>query len=213
MRIIARFKKVGAAAFMSHLDLQRLLGRAFRRAGLPVAYSRGFNPHPRLSMGPALPVGQKSVCECFDIELEQAIEADDFMTAINKVLPDDIQVLKARAVDKYPSLMGSVQAAEYLIAPEISEEEIKEAVERALSSAEIVVMKRSKSGVKPEDIRPMILKLEAREGAVLAMVSCGNRNLNPALLLEHVFKAPGDITRLKLLTNVGGCVELDEMSL
>ena len=70
MRIIASFYKHDEVRFVSHLDMQRLFQRAFRRAGLPLSYSKGFNPHPLLSFATALSVGYTSECEYFDVFLD-----------------------------------------------------------------------------------------------------------------------------------------------
>ncbi len=70
MRLIAEFEKIGPAAYISHLDLQRVMGRALRRAKAPIKYSQGFNPHVLMSFATALSVGCESVCEILDLPLE-----------------------------------------------------------------------------------------------------------------------------------------------
>lgn len=67
--MIAEFEKMGRMSWFSHLDLQSTMQRALRRAGLPVRYSQGFNPHVNLSFATALPVGCQSRCEILDVEL------------------------------------------------------------------------------------------------------------------------------------------------
>ena len=73
MRIIAAFEKTKELSYTSHLDVQRTLQRTFRRAALPLAYSKGFNPHPKLSFATALATGYTSAGEWFEVELDQAL--------------------------------------------------------------------------------------------------------------------------------------------
>ncbi len=114
MRIIARFNKGESVRFVSHLDIQRLFQRAFRRAGIPLAYSQGFNPHPLLSFATALSVGYTSDGEWLDIKLAEPLSAEDFITAVNSALPEGFRILEAvEADDTFPSLSAVMVAAEY----------------------------------------------------------------------------------------------------
>ena len=74
--------------FVSHLDIQRLLQRAFRRADIPLSYSQGFNPHPQLSFATALSTGYTSDAEWVDVKLDKNMEAGDFLDKVNHVMPE-----------------------------------------------------------------------------------------------------------------------------
>ena len=85
--IRAKYKKEDDMIFISHLDLQRLLQRAFRRAEINLSYSQGFNPHPKMSYGNALALGVESQGEYVDIEIEDDITVEEFLKRINEELP------------------------------------------------------------------------------------------------------------------------------
>ena len=89
MRMLAVYHKGPSLAFISHLDVQRTLQRAMRRAGIPLAFSQGFNPHPKLSFASALATGQTSDAEWFEAELSEDVEPEAFVSRVNGVLPPD----------------------------------------------------------------------------------------------------------------------------
>ena len=95
MRIIVSFYKHEQVMFVSHLDMQRLFQRAFRRADLPLAYSNGFNPHPLLSFATALSVGYTSDCEYFDVMLSEYVSPAEFKRRVNAVLPQGVHIVDA----------------------------------------------------------------------------------------------------------------------
>jgi radical SAM family uncharacterized protein/radical SAM-linked protein len=94
-RYRVRFSKSGRMRFLGHLDLMRLLSRALLRAGVPLAYTRGFNPKPRLSFGPALAVGIASTAEHVDLETRSHLRTSPFLGAANRTLPQGIRLLAA----------------------------------------------------------------------------------------------------------------------
>ena len=164
MRIIARFNKDDSVRFVSHLDVQRLFQRAFRRADLPVAYSNGFNPHQQLSFATALTVGASSSAEWLDIKMDKEISADEFSERVNAALPRGFSIVEAHcAEDKYPSLSAVMAAADYSVvlrfADVVNGKDISNAIEKLLSDS-IVVLKKTKSGMKNVDIRPMVYKMQ-----------------------------------------------------
>jgi radical SAM-linked protein len=93
-----RYSKEGAARYLSGLEIQSLWGRALRRAGLPVAYSQGFNPAPRLSFSPALPVGTESLAEFVEAEFSLPVAAVEIEAKLPAVLPRGIGIVSARSV-------------------------------------------------------------------------------------------------------------------
>lgn len=161
MRIIVSFCKCDEVRFVSHLDMQRLFQRAFRRAGLPLAYSKGFNPHPLLSFATALSVGYTSSGEYFDVMLTENILTDEFIERVNYVLPEGVKIESAVDAGEFKtSLTTLMRSADYTVTLNFSCEIDKKMLEAAvgeLLSGEIVVMKKTKGGIKPIDIRPMLL--------------------------------------------------------
>ena len=86
MKLIAAYHKGREVALISHLDIQRTLQRAFRRAGLPLLYSNGFNPHPQMSFATAAATGMTSECEWFEVQLSQELAPEDFLRRANAAL-------------------------------------------------------------------------------------------------------------------------------
>ena len=162
MRMLAVYHKAEAARFISHLDILRALQRAFRRAGLPLRYSDGFNPHPELSFASALATGMTSDAEWFEVELTQDMTPEAFVSAVNPVMPRGLSVSDAREMPLgIKTLTSCTRAAEYRITISTEQEFEKDLLEKTLHgllSGEIIVNKRTKSGIKPVDIRPQVLR-------------------------------------------------------
>ena len=95
MRMIVQFERHDCVRFISQLDMLRTIHRALRRADIPVAYSEGFNPQPRVSFGFALSVGLVSFGEYMDIHLKSEISADEFVSRMNKVMPQGMKIASA----------------------------------------------------------------------------------------------------------------------
>jgi radical SAM family uncharacterized protein/radical SAM-linked protein len=111
-----QFSKSGRAQFLGHLDLTRTLLRALRRARVPLTYSQGFNPKPRVQFGPALSVGIESFGEYLDFEATVRLDVDAMAVAIDQVLPRGFDVLGLRSIDRtVPGLGESIRAARYLV--------------------------------------------------------------------------------------------------
>jgi radical SAM family uncharacterized protein len=114
MRFRVRFAKLEPMRLASHLDITRCLQRGFRRAGLPVAFSKGFSPHLRMSFGPPLPLGMVGESEYFDVMFAKT-PPGDWLDRFNIYLPDGLRALDARLVDlRGPSLVSLAGAARYV---------------------------------------------------------------------------------------------------
>ena len=166
MKIIAAFEKTKEISYTSHLDVQRTLQRAFRRAHLPLAFSKGFNPHPKLSFATALATGYTSTGEWIEVELDGEMTPEDFTERVNDALPKGMRFVSAFAADDgFQTLSKMLVAAKYLItlytdAP-VTAERLRAAVGAIMQSDEVIVEKKTKSGIKPANIRPEILEAEA----------------------------------------------------
>ena len=162
MRIIAALHEKGRAAYLSHLDMQRTLQRALRRADMPLLYSQGFNPHPLMAFAGALSTGAESEREWFDVRLSGDIAPAEFEARLNGVLPEAMAVSHAmEAPEGLSTLTGHLAAARYTlwVRPErdVSAAEVSSALEKLLQSSELMVQKRTKSGaVVPQNIRPQL---------------------------------------------------------
>ena len=180
------FEKTGDAIWISHLDLMRLFQRAFKRAGLPLKHTQGFNPRPSVSIALPLSVGVQSRCELLDFELDGAhADCQSIMAALNKTLPAGIKVLEA--YDSGRKLRDLVFLRCCLVleydngVPQNAVAEIEALFQRD----SLVVQKKTKSGLQDQDIIPMIRFLQvkqetAREIYLEAVICCQNPTLNPA---------------------------------
>jgi len=106
-RVRACYQKTGAARYIGHLELATVFFRAARRAGVPLAYSRGFHPKPKLAFGPALPLGVESLCEYVDLFLAERWQTDGLLTSLNQHLPEGVQL---REMTELVGPAGSVQS-------------------------------------------------------------------------------------------------------
>ena len=168
MRIHITFSKKGALRYTGNLDLHRLWERAARRADLPLAYSQGFHPQPKINLAAALPLGFSSRCEVLDMKLETDISLDDLPARLQATLPPDIQVLKAEQVDdKAPALQTQVDSAEYEVT--LTEAVPASDLDRKIASVmESTSLPRERRG-KPYDLRPLIRELKLTSETTLFM--------------------------------------------
>jgi radical SAM-linked protein len=159
MRIRITFVKQGALRYTGHLDLHKLWERAARRAELPLAYSQGFHPQPKMNMAAALPLGFSSRCEVMDIRLEHDISLEGLPTRLNGTLPSGLQVLGVQQVDeREPALQTQVEAAEYevTLTEAIDRSELGRRIESVIESKAIPRERRSKI----YDLRPLLEELK-----------------------------------------------------
>ena len=196
--IRVKYKKEDEMIFISHLDLQRLLQRAFRRAKINLSYSEGFNPHPKMSYGNALALGVESQGEYVDIEIEDDIEVKEFLERINEQLPDGIKFVKGQEIDpKTPSLSSTIVYGEYIfnidLEVPLSKEFVKSRVLNFVKSKEIIITKKNKKGKKVEvDIRPMIrnfdlVSLDDNRVTFVSTIATGSKaNLNINILIPQI---------------------------
>lgn len=176
MRLRVRFTKLGKVRFLSHRDLARIWERALRRADLPVAYSQGFSPRPKLHFGLALSTGHESLGEYLDVDLDPTAEAvidelGDLTARLSAVLPDGIDCTAVSVLDRPgPSLQEAVTRCTWAIELEGPTDRAEEAIAALLAAPSIVVSRDRKGRVTEDDIRPGILTLTVTE--VIGSVVC-----------------------------------------
>lgn len=199
MRIRALFNKKNYLKYISHLDLVRLFQRCFNMADIPVKFSQGFNPHPLHSIGNPLSLGFESDCEFLDVELEEDMNANEFKERMNRVLPKDIQILKAEEQKTKESINSIIDWSYYEIKFMIKDEKIDLpiVIEKWLDKDEIMVSILKKKGrqeiEKQRNIRPsignIIVKGKDENDFVIveALLKSGDGgNLNPRTLIERL---------------------------
>lgn len=188
------FEKKGNAVWISHLDLMRVFQRAFKRAGLPLTHTQGFNPRPSVSIALPLSVGVESCCELLDFALDgQAIPGEDIRNRLNSALIEGVRVLDVYDNGKKIrdlSYLDCRLTMEYDSGlPHGAEETIK----ALFAQEEVNVVKKSKSGNAEQNIIPMIRRMQisalnAGTLEIRARVCCQNPNLNPMQLPAAIEK-------------------------
>jgi radical SAM-linked protein len=168
MRIRITFAKQGPLRYTGHLDLHKLWERAARRAGLPLAYSQGFHPQPKMNIAAALPLGFSSRCEVMDMRMKEEIPLDGLVQRLQDTLPAGIRIQNIESVDnREPALQTQVASAEYQIT--LTEPVDRFELERRIGSVmESGSLPRERRG-KSYDLRPLIEELIVLESNSLQL--------------------------------------------
>ncbi len=191
MRVRLRFQKLGKVRFTSHRDVARMWERACRRVQLPLAWTEGFSPRPKMHFGLALPTGAESVAEYLDLDLEAGavVDVDGLPALLSPALPAGVDVTAVAAVDpRAPSLQEDVESCTWRVgfAPGV---DLVALVDRALASSSLLVERERKGRLSVDDVRPAILALTAADAAhgepeLEALLATRPRALRPQELLR-----------------------------
>jgi radical SAM-linked protein len=153
--------------YISHLDLTRAWERAFRRAGLPLAYSQGFNPRPRFQIAAALPVGISGQSELLDVWLDEVLEPAAVLRRLRPALPEGLRVSAVSEVDlRQASLQSQMRAADYraTVAGQEPAEAIRARIEALLAAPAVLRQRHHKGRLQTYDLRPLIQEIEVTDG-------------------------------------------------
>ena len=208
MKMLVVFEKFPRIRHIGHLDLMRAMQRALRRSGLPVKFSQGFNPHLLLTFAAPLSVGMAGKREIMEVPLAADVTEEDFLKKLNAALPPELPCLSARIVDdKHPASMASLYAAKYEILIDNNGAAICNAIPAFLAQESIMALRKTKSGEKMVDIRPMIFDIEAQGDNKLCCTLALSEaaTCKPDLLMEALCSHAGlesrprtTITRLQM---------------
>lgn len=200
-----QYSKLGPARYLSHLDLLRSFERAGRRAGLPLAFTQGFNPHPKISFAAPLGVGTAGEAEYADLELTANLPAKELFQALNAALPEGLRLIAVRAVpDGLPSLMAAVHVATYRAVAKpgrlLNQQELDEMIAKFLAQPEIWAERKLKAGgTRRQNIRPGILALSGRlENDIMILEAELKTGSNGNVRWEEVLKAFQKVGNLPL---------------
>jgi radical SAM-linked protein len=177
-----RFRKQGPVRFVSHRDVARAFERAFRIAELPLAFTAGFSPHPKVSFGPALAVGYESEAEYLDVELTHEVDPQDLCSPISAALPDGIAVTGSAALaDRAPSLQECIDVLAYRVAlTGAPVETIGRVVEEFLGRDHVEVPVIRKGEERIDDIRSSVVALaQPRPDEAIVVVEVTTRPRTP----------------------------------
>lgn len=194
MRALIRFGKQPRLRFISHLDLQRFFQRAVNRTGLPIAYSQGFNPHPIMSFGSALALGWTSEYEVIDIKLSAPMGRKRTEDAVRAALPSDLPVLEVRLIDdKHPAPMALVKMSDYRVTLEgEGAGAVLAQLDAFMALSEVMAVKKTKSGEKEINARPLVISMSRREDGFDARLMLTERDsIKPDLLVALLARMAG----------------------
>jgi len=220
-KLRVRYAKRGRLRFASHRDFQRAFERALRRAGVPMAYSAGFSPHPKVSYAGAAATGAASEAEYLEIGVTDHLDPQAVCDALDAALPPGLDVVEV--VEAGPgSLADRLEASDWRVElPDVDPDALSPAVEAFLAADEIVVERLTKSGIRAFDARSAVVRLAVEDptpsspGPGCAILRMVVRHLTPAVRPDDVLAAlhavagltpptPPRVTRLAQgpLTNV-----------
>lgn len=206
------FRKVGALQYISHLDLVRTMTRVVIRSRIPVAYSEGFNPIPRLSFAAPLSVGVESEYEILDLKITNEVNPEEVAEALNRNLSDELRVFRAAMADHK---VKDAAYASYTLTLHVGEksEELLQKVETILSDKPLTVLKKTKSGEREVDLSPLVKSVSAAcnadEITVGLELYCDNASfLNPDYLVGVLKErlgilSPGDLSQYYRIVRTG----------
>ncbi len=180
-RLRFTFAVDGPLRYIAVLDRGRLWERLLRRAGLPLAYSQGFNPHPRVQFADALPLGYASLCERVDVFLQEAMSPGEALARTRAQSPEGLTILSAEEVPlKAPPLQGLVRAAVYCVEAWASEptDVVKERIARLLAAPTLPRTRPGRGQVY--DLRPLIEAIDYTAGeegrhTLMMRLRCGSQ--------------------------------------
>jgi radical SAM-linked protein len=181
-----RYAKRGRLRFTSHRDFARAFERALVRAGIPMAYSSGFNPHPRISYAGAAPTGAASEAEYAEIGLREATDAAQVQHRLDEALPPGLDVLEVVA-SAGGSLTDRLEASHWLVTlPDLRPEQAAPAVESFLAAGEVVVERMTKRGLREFDCRAAVVAMSTGSRHECAILDVVLRHGTPAVRPDDI---------------------------
>ena len=189
----ALFEKTGNARYISHLDLMRVFQRAFKRAGLPLTHTQGFNPRPSVSIALPLSLGVESRCELLDFDLEVPLDCGEIREKLNASLVEGVYVREVYEQGEKIKNLALLQSRLVLEYDRQIPNDITEQLQNLFSRPELIVEKKGKNGMTQQDIIPLLRRLELnrisdREVEMIALHCCQNPALNPMQLSAAIGK-------------------------
>ncbi|MBQ8540744.1 MAG: DUF2344 domain-containing protein [Clostridia bacterium] len=179
----ARYKKFGRAKYISHLDMVRVFNRVFRRGGIPIAYSEGFNPHPKISFALPLSVFYESECEIMLFSVTESISTDELLERFSTVMPEGLEVIEVKEGKPDVKHLSYCLYNVYCNMPTQSQ------LDAFLNLGSMIVPKKTKSGIKDTDIRGDITDIKIEDGYMTMLLSAGSQaNLKPDVVIKAMNK-------------------------
>ena len=186
-------RKAGRAALLSHLEFMTAVQRAVKRAGIPVRWSAGFHPAPRIGFGDALPLGVASETELLDLDLASACAPAEVMATLNRELPEGIAVLAAREISRRaPSAAASLATATYRVPlPAEQRQAVRQRTQEFLAAASVELTRTKQGRSESLDLRPWVETLTVDEAALWLTLTKGS----PLPVAAHLLDLPIEAVR------------------
>ena len=209
MKYRLRWAKFGKLRFVSHHDEALIFERSIRRAGLPLAYSEGFTPHPKIAFGSGLPLGYGSEVELLDVGLTEEMDPAELVHRFNAGLPHGFEMKAGRRRPQgQPSLGAVIEAADYEI--HLGASWLDEALSSFLAAEKYEITRRYKGSTRVDDLRPGVLAAVAEDGLLRLRTTIKPRSTRPSDVLSALASlaggtlGPATYQRTALLTSVDG---------
>lgn len=194
MVVWVRFTKQGPARYISHLDFARAVERAIRRAGLPVEFTKGFNPRMKISFVDAVPLGMESQAEWAQVHLSKQVTLRDFLSALNSCLPEGIRALEAAQAPEGVNSCPALRAITYraiVDARHMPEQGVAHLVQQFLSQDTIPI----KKGERQVDAKKVILRFDHEYDPevrrLVVLLTIGGTSVRPEALLKALDELGG----------------------
>jgi radical SAM-linked protein len=191
-----QYTKRGKVRWISHRDVARAFERAFRIAALPLAFTEGFSPRPKVSFGLALSTGYESDAEYLDVELASEVDLDRLPATVTDALPIGIDIVDAAVlVERAPALMDAVTSVEWRVAvtdddgTPIEPAQLSAAIEDALASPTLPVARRRKGRDVVDDVRPVITRITVHDAVCAMELRTQPRGAKPGDVLAAIASA------------------------
>lgn len=193
-----KFKKIDRMRFIGHLDLLKVVQRTFVRSGLPISYSKGFNPHQIMSFALPLSLSVESIGEYLDIELDEKVDINKIRDDLNAKMPNGLEILEVKELDETSKTSASLlRVASYEVKVTNSDVDVQQKVDLVNSTDDVVVMKKTKRSFEEVNLKPDIYEINFDKdmNIINMLISTGSqRNIKPDHILEFMGISINDVT-------------------
>ena len=184
--LTVKFKKINNAVYMSHIDMQTVINRTIKRAGLRPEYSQGFNPHALLKLSVPIPLGYASVAEYFTLEIKD-VSAQEFLEKTKNTAPQGIEFIEAWDTAVKPNLTGKTIGATYKIDYK-NIASIEEKLNDIIENKQFFIEKKTKKDVEIKEVSELIYGLNYTENTLFVTLAAGEKTLRIDKFIEFINK-------------------------